>query len=103
MIVILSTNQPTVSATALALFGRGFFRPGLRCALLAGDGLADFLVNALDQVVAALIQLVDVALRRRNLVVVGYARLVLLVPQLDVRLREARDEVPNGVRHGAII
>lgn len=61
------------------------------------------LVDALDQIVALLIQLVDSALGRGHLVVVRNARFVLLVPELDVRLREARDELSDGIRHGGTI
>src|SRR5688572_29206259 len=102
MIVILSTSQPTVSATFPA---PGLFRDGLpgRCALFPGDGLAHFLVDALDQVVALLIQLVDGALCRSDLQVIRNSCFVFLVPELDVRHRETRDELSNGVRHGGTI
>src|SRR6266849_1145924 len=93
MIVSLSTSEPIVSATfrALRLPRRGLGR---------GD-LAKFFVDTLDQVVSFLIQRVDVALRRRDLEIVRRARFVLLVPQLDVGLRQPRDEVAESVGHGS--
>src|SRR5688572_3948105 len=84
----LSASQPTVSATA---------RPCI--ALRLAHRLHDRLVDPLDQVVAALIQLVDVALRRGDLVIIVDASLVLFVPQLDVRLREPRDQRADRVVH----
>jgi len=59
--------------------------------------------DALDQVVPLLIQLVDGALGRRDLQIVRHARFVLFVPELDVRQRETRDQVSDGVRHGGTI
>src|SRR5687767_2111060 len=84
----LSASHPTVSATALS-----------RVALRLTDCLHDRLVDLLDQVVSALIELVDVTLRRGDLVVVVDASLVFLMPELDVRLREARDQRPDRVVH----
>src|SRR3954465_5670676 len=81
MMEILSTSQPSVSATAV-VHGASHER-------------AKLLVDALDEIVAALIELVDVALRGRDLMIVVHARFVLLVPQLDVRLCQAGHEVAD--------
>src|SRR5262245_41655582 len=80
----LSASQPTVSAT------RG---PG------GAHRLHHRIVDALDQVVALLVELVHRALGRRHLVVVRHARLVFLVPQLAVGLRQLRDQLADGFIH----
>jgi hypothetical protein len=63
------------------------------------------LVDALDEVVARLVELVDAALGGGHARVVAHARVVLLVPEVDVGLRQARDEgaerVGGGGRGGA--
>src|SRR5207302_2189229 len=82
-----------VSATLRAL--------RLPCRSLARDDLAELLVDALDQIVSLLIQLVDVALRRRDLEIVRHARFVLFVPELGVGLRQTRDKGAEGIRHGS--
>src|SRR5688500_12497136 len=89
MMLSLSQSQPTVSAIALPLR-----RP---------HGLHHRLVDPLDEVVALLVQLVDGALRRGARVFVLDARLVLLVPELDVRLRELGDQTSDGVVHGILV
>src|SRR3569623_856890 len=85
----LSASQPTVSATR-------------RISVASRAHRAKHLVvDALDQIVAPLIELVDVPLRGGDLVVVACTRLVLLVPELDVRARELRDERADRLRrHG---
>src|ERR671915_79897 len=84
----LSASQPTVSATTRT-----------RLALHVTRDLHYRLVDALDEIVATLIQLVDVSLRGGDLMVVLDTRLVLLVPQLDVRLGESRDQHADCVVH----
>src|SRR5688572_198722 len=84
----LSASHPTVSATT-----------STRLALRLARRLHHRLIDALDEIVPTLIELVDVAFRRRNLMIVFDARLVLLVPQLDVRLRQARDQHTDGLVH----
>src|SRR5687768_5818654 len=84
----LSASHPTVSATT-----------STRLALRLARRLHHRLIDALDEIVPTLIQLVDVAFRGRNLMIVLDARLVLLVPQLDVRLRQARDQHTDGLVH----
>src|SRR5687768_4295792 len=76
MMEILSTSEPTVSATPASLG--------------CPHGLHHRLVDALDQVVAALVEAVHGALGGGHLVVVVDARLVLLVPQLHVGRGELR-------------
>src|SRR4051794_10530096 len=76
----LSASQPTVSAT-----GRVSLAILLHCA-------QHFAIDALDQVVAALIELVDAALGRGDLVVITCTCLVLLVPELDVGAGELGDQ-----------
>src|SRR3712207_9287525 len=90
MIVSLSASQPIVSATAGTLRVGTPGRP---------HELAEGFVDPLDQVVSLLVETVDVALGGRHLVVVLDARLVLLVPQLDVRRGEPRDELSDRVVH----
>src|SRR6185312_14337963 len=87
MMLSLSASDPTVSATR---------RPRL-----AHDA-QHFRVDALDQIVAPLVERVDGALRRRHRVVVRRPRVVFLVPQLDVRARQARDQLANGVVHAIL-
>src|SRR5687767_2423071 len=82
MIVILSTSHPTVSAIVFTLHDRSYL-----------------LVDSLDHVVALLIQLVDRPLGFGHGQIVREPRFVLFVPELDVRLREARDEFAQGVCH----
>src|SRR5688500_10904771 len=84
----LSASHPTVSATACP-------RLALRLAHRAHHGFID----ALDEIVAPLIQLVDRALRGRDLVIVVDTRLVLLVPELDVRLGQLRDQHADRLVH----
>src|ERR1051325_3175781 len=91
MIVILSTIDPTVSAT-FAPLGRLPGAASARARFLR-DLPAHFLVDALHEIVALLIQLVDVALGGGHLEVVRDARLILLVPQLDVGHGEAGNEI----------
>src|SRR4051812_20019805 len=103
MIVILSTSDPIVSATLASPCDRlTAARPALHDRRWR-HRLAKNLVDALDQVVALLIQLVHAALRRRDLMIVLHAGFVFLVPQLDVRGGEAGDEVAEGVCHSAQI
>src|SRR5260221_7928741 len=83
MMLILSASQPTVSATLAAL----------------ARGLHHFRVDLLDQVVALLVQLVDVALGLGDRAVALEARLVLLVPQLDIRLRQSRHQGADRLVH----
>src|SRR5712671_3451364 len=90
MIVILSTSEPIVSATLRASGSRRAF---------PRDDLAEFFVDALDQIVPLLIQLVHVALGGGDLMVVLHPRFVLFVPELDVRHRETRNELAQGVCH----
>jgi hypothetical protein len=88
-IEILSASQPMVSATMRRYSRR------LRCPKELPEGHVD----SLDQVVALLVEAIDVALCRRDLAVVVDARFVLLVPQLDVRRRETGDESAYRVIH----
>src|SRR5687768_1360130 len=90
MIVILSTSEPTVSAT----FG-AFFWPRCLC-----NQLANLFVNALNHVIALLVEAVDGALGRRDLAIVRRARFVLLVPELDVGHRETGNQLSKVLRHG---
>lgn len=83
MMLILSQSQPTVSATVTL---RGNYTPHFR-------------VYPLDKVVALLVQPVDRTLGARNLMVVLDSRLVLLVPQLDIRLREASNQGTDRLVH----
>src|SRR5437016_42073 len=96
MIEILSTREPSVSATLRSPFGCRLGRFGRA---LASHDLAKCFVDALDQIVALLIERVDGALRGRHLTIVRDARFVFLVPQLDVRRGEASDQVPKSVVH----
>ena len=84
----LSASQPTVSAIVL---------PFPRLA----HGLPHRLVDALDQVVALLIQRVDATLGGGHAMIIVHPRTVFFVPELDVRLREAGDELADRVIHGA--
>src|SRR5664279_2625147 len=80
MMLSLSASQPTVSATG-----------GVSVAVLA-HGAHHLAVDALDEIVAALIERIDAALRGRDLVIVTRARLILLVPELDIGARELGDQ-----------
>src|SRR4051794_26420606 len=82
----LSASHPTVSATVVAPV------------TILAHRAQHLVVDALDQVVAALIELVDAALGGRDLVIVAGACLVLLVPELDVRARELGDERTDRFR-----
>src|SRR5687767_12708566 len=92
MMLSLSASHPTVSATRRTAAG-----------LRRADRLHDRFVDALDEIVALLVELVDRALGARDLMVVLDARLVLLVPQLDVRLREPGDQLSDGLRHPPLL
>src|SRR5688500_16248399 len=83
----LSASQPTVSATRRTRLLRGADRAHHR------------FVDALDEIVPLLVQRVDPALGGRHQVVVVHSRAILLVPELDVRLREPRDQRPDRVVH----
>src|SRR4028118_1591238 len=85
MMLSLSTSEPTVSAIGAPAGG--------------AHGVHHRLVDALDEVVAPLVQLVDGALGGRHLVVVVHARLVFFVPQLDVGLGQARDQGADALVH----
>src|SRR5947209_750926 len=85
----LSASQPTVSATGRVSFS------------IFVHGAQDFVVDALDQIVAALIELVDAALGHGDLVIVTGARLVLLVPELHVGARELGDQRADRFRRHA--
>src|SRR5687768_3399260 len=91
MMLSLSASQPTVSAT-LHLFTA-------RCPRHAHD----FRIDPLDEVVALLVELVHAALGRGDLVIVVDPRLVLLVPELDVGLREARDQGADRLFHRRLL
>src|SRR6185312_8661875 len=84
MMLSLSASDPTVSATRRPRVAHHAHHLG---------------VDALDQVVAPLVERVDRALRRCHRVVVDRSRLVFLVPQLDVRTRQARNQIANAVAH----
>src|SRR5688500_4681114 len=86
----LSASEPTVSATGPS-------------AARVAHRLHHGLVDALDEVVAPLVPLVDGALVGGHLVVVVRAPLVFLVPQLDVGLGQARDQGADGVVHPAAL
>src|SRR3954465_12190387 len=96
MIVILSAREPTVSATRRA----SALLAARRSHALLGDDFPKRLVDTLDEIVSLLIQLVDAALRGRDLTVVARARFVFLVPQLDVGHRKPRYEISKCVLHG---
>src|SRR5687767_8829510 len=88
MMLSLSASEPTVSAT------------GASARLL--DGGQHRLVDALDEVVALLVEAVDGAFGGGDLVIVVGARFVLLVPELDVGLRQACDERADALGHARI-
>src|SRR5881394_1671643 len=92
MMEILSTSQPTVSATLPRLF------PSLRLHCGSGRGHAPkFFVDALDEVVPLLVQFVDVALGRGHLMVIRHPRFVLLVPQDDIRRGQTGYELAEAL------
>jgi heptosyltransferase I len=72
---------------------------GPRLPLSRADGLENRFVDPLDQVVAALIEFVDVPLGGSDLMVVLHAGFVFFVPELDVRLGEPGDEGTDRVVH----
>src|SRR5262245_4199647 len=83
----LSTSEPTVSATRR---------------LLGLCGSDHRLIDALDQIVALLIETIDVALGRRHRMIVGDACLVLFMPQLDVHTAKMGNQRTNGIVHHPI-
>src|SRR6185437_734992 len=87
MMLSLSASDPTDSATRRPRFAHRTHH---------------FRIDALDQVVAPLIERIDGALRRRDDVVVVRARSVLFVPQLDVRTRQAGNQLANAVAHALL-
>src|SRR5665647_117609 len=91
MMLSLSASQPTVSATG---------RVSVAIVAIVAHSVENFIIDLLDEIVAALIELVDVPLRRRDLMIVAGACLVLLVPELDVGARELGDERPDRLLSG---
>src|SRR6185312_9251714 len=87
--VSLSTSDPTVSAIAVGLL-RGMHT------------LAHRFINALDQVIAPLIQLIHAPFGCGHLVIISNARTILLVPQFDVGGRELRHQTANSIIHVAL-
>jgi hypothetical protein len=115
MMLILSASQPTVSATiplrsggtairriASAIVTRmavGVVR-GPATGSLTGAHYPEHLgVDALDEIVTALVQLVDLPLGRGNLMVVVDTRAILFVPELDVGTRELTYQRSDSLVH----